>query len=945
MKKSLFLMILVFTAVLLLGSCTTSSPPEDTPTPEPAPAIEPLGDHLLISEVLAGVDGNNLYDFIELFNPTTEIIDLKGYSLWYQLKDEDEPTLVLVWDESYLVPPFGHFLLGQEGQDFGIRPDLSINQPLQPARGGLILKDPAREVVDSLGWGDAPQAAVEGSPAEKMENGLSLARIGNSTDTNNNQTDFSLSESPIPENTGSPLISLENDLTHLQLSISVPESVTPGEEFSYNISVENPDRTTAEMITLVLPIPEEFEVIQLPKEAFLTDQMVTFNLDQLANGETFESSVSVKAPLTYSSQVTHSYYAAAENLSVPTFGPPLPTNIEGGSIPIEVARTLIGQEVVIEGTATMYVGGFYAGSGAKFYLSDGTGGAQVYVAGAGNTLKVKIGDRVRVQGFPTYYRGALEIVPANEALVEILQSNVDEVPPIPVTLADIATNGNAFQGELVQVEGTLARVEEFSYSFEADIVDTEGKLVTAYLDKETGMTVDTIASGDQYKITGIIETLDDNLLLYPRQQSDLEKIYPEALFIQAQAPVSIAPEEEFKISFIITNHTKQTASSLEAYAPIPEGVEVVSIGNSGEQVEGQIHWQVDTVEGNGATSVASLTVQPLPGVEYVTIGGYTVSEVEASVPISGETTYTFTTGTVPIWAIQGTGIRTPYNGYTVTTSGVVTGVFPELNGFWIQETATDDDPATSPGLFVNTGSLITNVAAGDLVNISGIVSESYLQTQITVGALPQIEIISNGNPLPAPVSLDPPADDIASDIYFESLEGALVTVDQPAIVVEPSSRYGEFGFVLAYHGRERLYRGEDNGIVIFADDGSSTTHDDQSTLPYALTNGDQISGLTGPLAYTFSNYKIEPTTQPVIFPGGKQITPHPELAEGQFSIMTWNVENLFDVQDPHPSSPPLPTVSEYRTQITKVAQTIVDAGLSLPFDLEAASQGRGWYFA
>ncbi len=114
------------------------------------------------------------------------------------------------------------------------------------------------------------------------------------------------------------------------------------------------------------------------------------------------------------------------------------------------------------------------------------------------------------------------------------------------------------KGDLVQVEGTLARVEEFSYSFEADIVDADGKLATAYLDKETGITIDTISSGDQYKVTGIIEGLDNNIRLYPRLQSDLEKIYPEALMIAAQAPVSIAPEEEFEISYIVTNHTKET---------------------------------------------------------------------------------------------------------------------------------------------------------------------------------------------------------------------------------------------------------------------------------------------------------------------------------------------------------------------------------------------------
>jgi predicted extracellular nuclease len=42
--------------------------------------------------------------------------------------------------------------------------------------------------------------------------------------------------------------------------------------------------------------------------------------------------------------------------------------------------------------------------------------------------------------------------------------------------------------------------------------------------------------------------------------------------------------------------------------------------------------------------------------------------------------------------------------------------------------------------------------------------------------------------------------------------------------------------------------------------------------------------------------------------------------------MSWNVENLFDFVVPHPSSPPLPKVSEYKREITKVALTIEAAG-------------------
>ena len=51
--------------------------------------------------------------------------------------------------------------------------------------------------------------------------------------------------------------------------------------------------------------------------------------------------------------------------------------------------------------------------------------------------------------------------------------------------------------------------------------------------------------------------------------------------------------------------------------------------------------------------------------------------------------------TVPIWAIQGEGFGSPYVLDEVTTSGVVTGIFPSLGGFWIQSIDGDANSSTS----------------------------------------------------------------------------------------------------------------------------------------------------------------------------------------------------------------------------------------------------------
>ena len=88
------------------------------------------------------------------------------------------------------------------------------------------------------------------------------------------------------------------------------------------------------------------------------------------------------------------------------FGGPVYTSIEGGVIPIGTARTLMDAELTVEGTATMYTGGYFAGSGnTKFYIEDETGGLQVQVFSGENTVEVPIGAYVRVRGAIGAYRG------------------------------------------------------------------------------------------------------------------------------------------------------------------------------------------------------------------------------------------------------------------------------------------------------------------------------------------------------------------------------------------------------------------------------------------------------------------------------------------------------------------------------------------------------------
>ncbi len=185
----------------LLAGCSVSS--FEPPTLEP-PSTCPI----LISEVMAGKQGNNNYEFIELYNPGDDLIDLQGWSLWYRLATSEDDLLVFSWEVRTLIPPHGHYLLVRSGEDLDLPADAFFTQGLNTSGGGLTLRNASASTEDILGWGTAPEGFIEGVAAPKFQNDYSLERkpggeAGNQSDTDNNETDFLLQSSPSPQNTGS----------------------------------------------------------------------------------------------------------------------------------------------------------------------------------------------------------------------------------------------------------------------------------------------------------------------------------------------------------------------------------------------------------------------------------------------------------------------------------------------------------------------------------------------------------------------------------------------------------------------------------------------------------------------------------------------------------------------------------------------------------------------
>ncbi len=149
-----------------------------------------------------------------------------------------------------------------------------------------------------------------------------------------------------------------------------------------------------------------------------------------------------------------------------------------------------------------------------------------------------------------------------------------------------------------------------------------------------------------------------------------------------------------------------------------------------------------------------------------------------------------------IGSVQGAMETSPVNGQTVTVRGTVVGdhegASPALRGFYLQDTG-DGTSLTSDGIFVFTGGA-NLVSLGDVVEVTGAVSEFQGQTQITTNAGGVSPCGTSGSVNPANVTLP-----VSSPEVLERYEGMLIRVNQTLTVTE-HFQLGRFGQVVVSSG-------------------------------------------------------------------------------------------------------------------------------------------------
>ncbi|HEY1584182.1 MAG TPA: lamin tail domain-containing protein [Polyangia bacterium] len=162
-----------------------------------APALTcGAGLHVVVNEVQVGSAASASDEFIELYNPCAVAVELAGSTLVYRAAGGVTDVIIISLTKPiaaggyYLVtgPVFGD--LGAPDQSYG-------SGHLAAVGGGVGLRDGAQLLVDSVGYGTATNAFIEGAVAPSPPNGQSLARKPNGADTNHNEVDF-VASTPTP---------------------------------------------------------------------------------------------------------------------------------------------------------------------------------------------------------------------------------------------------------------------------------------------------------------------------------------------------------------------------------------------------------------------------------------------------------------------------------------------------------------------------------------------------------------------------------------------------------------------------------------------------------------------------------------------------------------------------------------------------------------------------
>ncbi len=213
------------------GGGAISTPPE---TPETLPSLPP--PKILINEIQIESQASEKEDFVELYNPNDEDIDLTNWYIQRKTKGASSFLTYVKKDlfSGKIIKTHDYFLIANTSSTF--LAEVVTIYPLTEDNT-LYLKNSEGEIIDKVGWGQAQD--FETFPTENPQPGKSIGRKWSSTtknyiDTDNNYQDFEI-QTPTPGIQNKAGVKTENQRP-IASFVYTPQNPIIGEQILFNAS-------------------------------------------------------------------------------------------------------------------------------------------------------------------------------------------------------------------------------------------------------------------------------------------------------------------------------------------------------------------------------------------------------------------------------------------------------------------------------------------------------------------------------------------------------------------------------------------------------------------------------------------------------------------------------------------------------------------------------------
>lgn len=435
----------------------------------------PEGDQIVICQVYGG--GGNAgatytHDFIELYNPTEDAVDLTGYTVKYTSATSKFGTSNTTELNGAILP--NSYYLIQQAKGTGGTADLpapdqtgSINLSGTNGKAGLFHGE---QLIDLIGYGSANE--YEGIAAvAALTNSTAAVRLtapgadpgSRGLDTDNNAMDFA-AVSPDPRNS----------------SYGQPETKTAAVTVS-------PEQGA---------YPQGTEIRLSSATAGASVYAEVYGLGGVSSGYEL-----VNGPIVLNEPVTIHTYAEKDGLersetSIYTY------DLLPHRTIAEARLAAQGEQVMVSGIVTHV-------SGSKMYVQDETAAIVLY----GFPSFAQAGDRVRVSGVMDIYNNLQEITPSDGLPYTLIENNAGVPSPVQLTGADLAADsGEQHEAKLVYMDNVNIREKSGS----SWIAEQGGSEFIIYSN------LPGIAAGKSFdKIVGVIEQYRDVYQLIPLNEESL----------------------------------------------------------------------------------------------------------------------------------------------------------------------------------------------------------------------------------------------------------------------------------------------------------------------------------------------------------------------------------------------------------------------------------------